>query len=71
MKNIEPIDRQAKAQVGFDVSVTILCVTFHASAEIDIILKDGDCPLFDTPNLFFIPGEVPSVLPLSSSSLLP
>lgn len=61
---------QAKAQVGFDVSVTILCVTFHASAEIDITLKDGPCPLFDAPNLFFIPGEAPSVLPLPSDVIL-
>jgi hypothetical protein len=56
---------QAKAEVGFDVSVTILCVTYSASASIDVTLVDGDCPLLDASNRFLLVSEAPALLALS------
>lgn len=57
---------QAKGTVGFEVSVTILCVTYKTDAQIDIILVDGDCPLLLSLDRMILPGELPAVLATSS-----
>jgi hypothetical protein len=62
---------QAKAEVGFEVSVTILCVTYSAHASIDITLIDGDCPLLDASNRFLMVGESPEMLALSPGVQVP
>jgi hypothetical protein len=53
---------QAKAQVGFEVSIKILCVTYSASAQIDIVLIDGDCPLLMAVDRLLLPENLPLAL---------
>lgn len=50
---------QAKARVGFEVSVTVLCVTYSTTAQIDIVLVEGECPLLAMDRLF-MPQELPA-----------
>lgn len=50
--------QKAKARVGFEVSVTILCVTFHAEASVDMTLVDGVCTLL-APPLLLSPATLP------------
>jgi hypothetical protein len=62
---------QAKAEVGFEVSVTILCVTYSAHASVDVTLIDGDCPLLDASDRFLLAGGPRQHLALSPSTQIP
>ncbi|MBZ5505124.1 MAG: hypothetical protein LAO78_06535 [Acidobacteriia bacterium] len=60
---------QAKAEVGFEVSVTILCITYHATAQVDVTLIDGDCPLINAANSFVVPGQFLTAAPIPASAM--
>jgi hypothetical protein len=62
---------QAKAEVGFEISVTILCFTYRASAQIDITLIDGPCMLVEATNRFLLAGAAPSLMALSAGNSVP
>jgi hypothetical protein len=60
----------AWARVGFDVSVTILCVTFHAEATIDIYLIPGECHCVDS-SAQAIAAPLSALSPPAAAAMLP
>lgn len=54
---------QAKGTIGFEVSVTILCVTYSTHASLDIVLIDGTCPLMLDDQTVISQGDLALLLP--------
>jgi hypothetical protein len=60
---------EAKGTIGFEVSVTILCVTYKAHASLDITLIDGSCPLMLEDQTVISQGDLALLLPADAAVL--